>query len=293
MSFKRFIEVLKDDSKRDLLFWGFIAATLISGTTISCNDGNRKGAGTPQASAVKAAVEAMTAPLASIDKEADAIVKQAPETKPHTDAIGGETGKLRVVQGQLEAAQATIKANEKDCAELVGKVVGLEKQVGTLRVDLDKARAEKNSLMARFLAVVGGLALVAGVPLAIFLARSVPLALLCGSVFGLAVAGQVVLEYRLHIAIGVGVLIVGAVLWLVLLQRKSLVEVFKSVDPHLPRDSAGKVLAHVKESIAEAQSKVTQGVFAAWQAGEKKRSARLSSKGISNNAVPPFPTGGG
>jgi hypothetical protein len=165
----------------------------------------------PQAGSVKSAAGDLGHAAGEIEKHNNAIAQEAPAEKPHTDAIGEQTGRLREIQGQLDAAQKAIKANESACAAKDSKIAELGKTVSDMKA------ADETGMQRRLIALVGfGLIVFSvGVGLAVFLSGKIggPFVAVGIALAGSATLWKEVVDYAPWIMLGVAV--IGGVLLLI------------------------------------------------------------------------------
>lgn len=206
--------------------WGRVAALLALAclliTSAGCPEKKAKpGTPTPSPEVGKLA-EGMGKPLDTIKTESRAAVKKAPEVAPHTDAIDAAASDLTTIQAQLRAAQTTIAANDKTYRALEAALTKerdeSQAKAEKLGKELAKAREDKNSALSKILWALVGLGVVAA-PVLLFMAKSGPMALTAAGIAGMAIVAEVFLgvvhEYRLPIAIGLGLALAGVVLYAV------------------------------------------------------------------------------
>jgi hypothetical protein len=187
---------------------------------------------------------------AKIDVERGQIERKAPDTKPHTDAIGTQTDELRAIQARLDAARSQIKDQEKSLAAALGKVEGLERKVRALEAD-------RNSLLSRLLAGLAVLAVV-GAAVCMFALKDLRLAAGCGFLFVVAISAQFLLAWAIWFAGGLALLIVGVIVWVVFVQRKGLAEVVEFAEKIKPITDPVTI-----EAIGRRQSPATRRIVAA------------------------------
>lgn len=158
----------------------------------------------------------------TIEQANNNIVATVPQAKPSTDQIAVGVEQLKGATRTLETASGQIES-------------GLQ-QAAALSLDLDAANQrikelerDQNTLLSRLLAATAFLGLMVAIVSAVWL-RSWDGVLLGLSVFGGCLIGQVVLQYRLVIALCAGVAVVVYVAWRVIVERKASSQIVQTVE---------------------------------------------------------------
>jgi hypothetical protein len=185
-----------------------LAVSFITMEGTSCE--KRREVAAAQSAGIKAASGEIGHAARVIDDHADAIAKEAPQEKPHTDAIGEQTDALRVTQGKLDAAQAAVAINEKACAAKDGEIAARDGRIKALEDE------KKNGMRQRLIQLValGLIAAAVGVGLSVFLSAKIGGPVIAGGV-ALAVGAvefQTVIDHAVWFTLGT-VAIGGALLF--------------------------------------------------------------------------------
>jgi uncharacterized phage infection (PIP) family protein YhgE len=211
------------------------------------------GTGLPAAVATtREAAKAVQAAAAKIET-ANTEVAKVPDLADQATTIAAGVAELRTTGGTLEATSVTLGADAKKVAELQDQLAAAQKQVADLK-------ANKDSWLSRLL----GIAAVAGLGLAVVSMvwlRNGQGALTGIAVFGAAIAGQWILEYRIVIGMAALGLAAAWVVYALLRERKAASEVVRLVETFKPRLDAESF-----KTVANAiQSKSTKRVVDAIQ----------------------------
>lgn len=178
-----------------------------------------------------------------IDGERKSIEQEAPDTKPHTDIIGGEVQSLLAAKANLAAAEKSIEADRVLCAKKDARIKELEDS--------------QNTLLKRWLQIIALLSLI-GVPVAVLGLKSLPIGGICGAVFATCIAGVWLLAWAKWIALGAIVVIAGVVLYAIFVQRKTLTQVVETAERWKPVTSvagaAKEDLARIANGVQSAQT---------------------------------------
>jgi len=226
--------------------WAAVAIALAVASACGCRGkaaAAASGGGLPAATqATKAAAEEVRGAAATIDTANRRIEAAAPALSAETQTIATGVAKLNTVAGTLETTGTGIAAGAEQLAKAEADLVDARKRIA----DLEDAR---NGLLSRLLT----LSAVAGLALAVVSAvwlRSGQGLLTGLAVFGAAVAGQWILEYR--VVIGLGTLgVAGAwAAWAMIRERKASTEVVKLVETVKPKFEADsfKTIANAIQS---------------------------------------------
>lgn len=177
---------------------------------IGCLIGLQLGCQVSNLGSIKKPLEQTGTSTAVIKNEAQLIEQAAPEQKHHTDNIIKEAEKI-----DKNTASAT-------------------KIVNKLEADLAKEQESSSRWLRSALAITifaSGLAV--AVTLALFFfghIKSLVATVIAVSVFGAAVAMQILLSYMVYIAGGFAVLVGGTILWYALKHKRAQEEIVKTVE---------------------------------------------------------------
>jgi hypothetical protein len=205
----------------------------------------------------------------NIDKDAGVIastVTPADQAKIQTPLAGiqTETNGLRADQGQLIAVQSQLAiAQQADAAK--------DKQITDLTKQVTSLTAAQKSLLQRLMAIIiiiGVLGLGAGGALIYLEQVKIGIAVLIGSAISVAVA-VLLLQYAVWVAIGAGVLILGAIGYIVylLVKNKGSLSALKVAHAALTAQHAEvtATLAGVNKQILVANGSLNQHKLAIQQ----------------------------
>ena len=226
--------------------WIAVAIALAVASACGCRGkaaAAASGGGLPAATqATKQAAVEVRGAAATIDTANRRIEAAAPALSAETQTIATGVAKLNTVAGTLETTGTGIAAGAEQLAKAEADLADARKRIA----DLEDAR---NGLLSRLLT----LSAVAGLALAVVSAvwlRSGQGLLTGLAVFGAAVAGQWILEYR--VVIGLGTLgVAGAwAAWAMIRERKASTEVVKLVETVKPKFEADsfKTIANAIQS---------------------------------------------
>ena len=158
---------------------------------------------------------------ARIDEERAKAEVKAPEVAPESAAIGAQTALLRVMQTRLDGAGADLRAQQTAIDALGKKVTGLESTIADRDRAIEEWKAkveeERTNGLRRVLVALGAIAAI-GIALSIWLVPmvwKVRAVLVCLTVLGVSIGGLWLIAWAKWIALGLLVLIVGAVAFFV------------------------------------------------------------------------------
>lgn len=195
----------------------------------------------------KEAAKAVQAAAAKIET-ANTEVAKVPDLAAQATTIAAGVAELRTTGGTLEATSVAIGADAKKVAELQDQLAASQNRVA----DLEQA---KNGLLAKLLAA----AAIAGLGLAVVSLvwlRSAQGAITGVAVFGAAIAGQWILEYRVVIGLSALGMAAAWIAYALVRERKAASEVVRLVETFKPRLDAESF-----KTVANAiQSKATKAV---------------------------------
>lgn len=176
-----------------------------------------------EAKAVASEVREVTTEISNANAILSTVVEQvAPDAAKHTAAIDGGVVRLRAVEARLGGLEVSMASETGKAAQQAKALTAAQQRVAELE-------AKGSGLLTYALAglaVVGLLLALAG---AVWL-RSVHLAVAGAALFVLCIIGQVILAYRIELAIGAGVVAAGYIAYTVWRQRKSFVQVVATVE---------------------------------------------------------------
>lgn len=231
-----------------------IACSLVA-VASSCEKSRSKAApATPrQGDSIKAAAGDVGRAAALIDKERAAIVQEAPDTKPHTDAIGDQTDKLRATQAQLDESQKTVRANEKACEDL-------RTQVSKLTDENAKLRDSHNTLIKWALALLAVASVVGAA--ACFWSANVRLGGFCATLFAVSIAAEYLIQWAVWFGLGIAVALALCAVYLVIVKHMHLKEIVaKGKDLGTLTPATSKAVSSIANRLGLA-SVVAGGVWA-------------------------------
>jgi hypothetical protein len=158
----------------------------------------------------------------TIEQANNNIVATVPQARPSTDQIAVGVEQLKGATKTLETASGQIESGLQQAAAL-----SLDLDVANRRIK--ELEQDQDTLLSRLLAATAFLGLMVAIVSAVWL-RSWDGALLGLSVFAGCLIGQVVLQYRLLIALCAGVAVVVYVAWRVIVERKASSQIVQTVE---------------------------------------------------------------
>ena len=208
-----------------------VAALLM---VIACSSKTPRAGVGVSSSVVRDSAASIGRSAGTIDELRLKIEEEAPAEKPHTDAIGAETDTLRLVQKQLEAVTVDLKKEEAASARLAGELVDAKKEI-------EKLEKDRNSLLSKMLAWAA-VACLTGIVVCVLVPffRDISAIAAFAVGFCVCIAAQWLIAWAMWIALGMGVLLIAAVVWVFIVGNKragTLVNRFEAVKPILDKNA--------------------------------------------------------